>query len=818
MKANKFDTDKAVHDEAMQRFSDCIGREGPSRRRAVMDRIFVAEDGGQWADELSNNDGIFGDTNTDNTEDERPKFEVNMVAAEISRIVGEQRKIDIGPKIVPMAGADKGTADTLRGVIRNIEKVSKARDAYDNAFQEILQGGYGGIAVTTQYVDNDVFDQEIKIQKVLDATTSMLFGPAIEYDKSDAAFAFMLYTMDRSTFKATYPDADPIDFDQLTLSSMGDSADWFGDDDTVRMAVYWRKVSIKRTIVQFSDGRIEDLADVKDVIDELAQGKPIIDPNTGQPAIDPATGMPQVDPASVVTIVNQRETDSYKIERYVLNGAEVVEEQLDYAGRYIPLIPVFGEQSYISGHEVVHGKVRFAKDPSRMFNFMMSAEIERFAMSPGAFHWATPEQIDGHEDDLKDMNTSRAPIQQYNPITDDNGNVIDPSPPKQSAGPILQPGVQQFAADLRSSVFATMGSAGQVNTTTSAIDRRSGNAIAESGAMIDSGSYLYVDNLFKSIEHCYRVIVDLAPHIMDTAQQVNSIRPDGTSEMVEINTVVKDQQTGRDVMVNDLSLGRYGVDIATGPSFSSQRAEASEGLIKILELMPNLVNDASDILLGLQDTTGSEELAKRVKEAKIRKGELVPTQEEAEEMGIERDKAIIDNARPQIEQELMASDQAKLMKAQVAALEGQAQESQARAQTQGSTAQLNVKKGEAEIIKAQAQLVKEKAQAGKTQADIRLIDTNVNKASVEANNAYLDGLIKKAIDLGIPLTVIDDDNRMGQEDLIELSQMVIDPQLNSNQQAGQAQISNLEQMIGARHQATNDYTFDPQTGSINANR
>ena len=286
--------------------------------------------------------------------------------------------------------------------------------------------------------------------------------------------------------------------------------------------------------------------------------------------------------------------------------------------------------------------------------------------------------------------------------------------------------------------------------------------------------------------------------------------------MVEINTVVRDAQTGKNVMVNDLSVGRYGVDIATGPSFSSQRQEASEGLIKILELMPNLAEEASDILLGLQDTSGSEELAKRVKEAKIRRGEIVPTQEEAEEMGIERDQAIIDNARPQIEQELMATDQARLMKAQVAALEGQAIESQARAQTQGSTAQLNAKKGEAEIIKAQAALVKEQAQAGKTQADIQLVDMNVNKASVEANNAYLDGLIKKAIDLGIPLTVIDDDNRIGQEDLIELSQMVIDPQLNSNQQAGQAQISNLEQVISARNQATNNYTFDPRTGSINA--
>jgi len=776
------DGDGKIFDEAMSRWDEVIDREKDQRRRSAIDRIFVAEEGGHWADELSNGGSTVATNDANETidDDERPRFEFNMLAAEISRVVGEQRKINVGPKISPEGAGDKGTADTITGIIRNIEKVSKARSAYNNAFEEIAQGGYGGFQITTSFMSDDVFDQEIKVEAILDATTSLFYGPSKRYDKSDAPWCFLAFMKDKGVFKATYPDAEPVDFDDSNTIQTIDNEDWF-TDESVRLAVYWRKVSIKKTIVQLSNGDTEDLADIEKVLDELA---------------NPTDG------SEPITVVNQRETQTFKLERYLMNGNEILESTLDYKGKFFPYIPVFGDRSFINSREIVHGKVRFSKDASRGYNFFMSSEIERFALSASPFYWVTPEQVGNHTEDYEDMNTSRKAARFYDTVKDLEGNVVSAAPPVKDQGPVMQPGVQQFAATLKMDVFATMGSSGQASTDGTAMDRRSGEAIQASGALIDAGWFSYIDNWFQSIEQGYRVIADLLPHIMDTAQQVKIIKPDGETEMTFINKVVRDEDTGKEVVVNDLSLGRYAVDISTGAAFATQRKEASDRLIAFTENDPEMRALANDLIVKNMDGPEMEELAKRLFEGKVRRGEIIPTPEQAQEMGLERDQLVIQNARPQIEQEVMQGMQGQLLQAQITASNAVAAEAQAKASTaqvdSQSKAQLNQQRGEADIIKAQAQLLKEQNAQVKNEADVRNTDADTNKINVDANNAYLDGLVIKAQSLGIPLTILDHDNRVGQEDLVELSQMVIDPQLNSNQQAAGQQIANLEALINGR--------------------
>lgn len=781
-KFESVDGDGKIFDEAMERWNSVIENERSQRQRSTMDRIFAAEEGGQWADQLSNSGSTVAANDANDTveDDERPRFEFNMLAAEIARVVGEQRKINVGPKISPEGAGNKGTADTITGLIRNIEKVSKARSAYNNMFEEIAQGGYGGFQITTSFISDDVFDQEIRIEPILDATTSLFFGPSKRYDKSDAPWCFLAFMKDKGVFKATYPKAEPVDFsDSKTLQNIA-NADWF-TDESVRLAVYWRKVSIKKTIVQLSDGTVEDLADIEDVLDEMAS---------------------PIDGSEPITVVNEREAQTFKLERFLMNGNEILESTLDYKGKFFPFIPGFGDRTFINSREIVHGKVRFTKDASRGYNFFMSSEIERFGLSPAPFYWATPEQVANHTDDMNDMNTSRKAVRQYDPITDNDGNIVHGAPPVKDQGPIMQPGVQQFAATLKNDIFATMGSSGQASTDGTALDRRSGEAIAASGALIDAGWFGYIDNWFESIEHGYRVIADLMPHIMDTAQQVKIIKPDGDSEMTFINKVVRDEQTGKEVVVNDLSLGRYAVDISTGAAFATQRKEASDRLIAFTENDPEMRALANDLIVKNMDGPEMDELAKRLFEGKVRRGEIIPTPEQAQEMGLERDQLVIQNARPQIEQEVMQGMQGQLLQAQITASNAVAAEAQAKASTaqadSQSKTQLAQQRGEAAIIDAQRKLLKEQNSQVKNEADVRKTDADTNKVNVDANNAYLDGLVIKAQSLGIPLTILDHDNRVGQEDLVELSQITIDPELNSNQQAAGQQIANLEALINGR--------------------
>lgn len=788
MRSIKYKTAKQknkIHAEAMKRWDEATSREKWSRQYSMEDKVFNSAHGGQWADVFSSfRDGGLqsGVTNDDGT-DQRPRFEINLGGPVISQLVGEQRRTDIGPEIKPEGqNADKGTAETLQGLIRNIEQISNARDAYDNSYNETLQGGYGAFEVATRFINDDIsddaFNQEIVIEPIDDATSSVYFGPSKKYTKEDAPWAFKAFNMDMDVFKATYPDAKLSDFGDFANLIDGNE-DWFNaKENTIRLAVYWRKKSVKKTIVQLSDGRIEELKDIEPVLDELAQ-----------PRIDPVTQ--QQIPG--ITIVNQRSVQGFKLEKFLLNGAEILDQTTDYKGKFIPIIPEYGERINIAGAEIVHGKIRFSKDPARILNFTVSAITERAALGPAEFFWMTPGQMAGHETDLGQMNTSRKPVHQYNSV-DENGEPLPESafgPPKKSEGGTVQAALINLNTEMRQSIFAVMGTSGQTVSDGTAIDPRSGEAIKAAAVSQDTGSFVYLDNLHKSVQHCYRVITDLAPHVYDTERQQRIIKPDDTAEMVFLNQEMVDDESGETVIVNDLSMGKFGVSVRTGPAFATQRQEAADGLIRLTENDPELRATANDIIVENMDGPGMDEMAKRLKENKFRTGILVPSPEEAQELGLDRDQLIIQQARPQIEAEVLQGAQAQREQATTNALNAQAAKDQ-------SVAQMNAQKGEAELIKSQATLVKAGMEARQAEADIDNTNMDTISTAVNTRKTYLEGLVIQAQQLGIPLTIIEHDNRIQMEDLVELTSFVVDPDLNSNQVAGDQQARNLEELIQRR--------------------
>ena len=775
MKAVKYTaakTQAAIHEEAMKRFDDTYSRERLSRQLSQEDKVFDMGQGGQWLDQFWESTSGTGLANT-NATDDRPRFQVNLASPVITKIIGEQRGTDIGPVVFPEGeNADKKLASIRQGIIRHIEKESYARDCYDNAYQEMLIGGYGGWQITTEYVSDDIFEQKICIKAVKDATTSMFFGPAERYDKSDAPYCFLLATFEKSVYQAMFPKADEASFtDEMT--EIRPNEGWYSDEG-IRLAIYYRKVSTRRKILQLSTGEVVYFDDVKDVLDEMAMGQPVIDPETGSQAIDPVTSEPVFQ--GQVTVEKERISDGYKIERYLLNGSKIIDSNKDYKGRYFPLIPAFGENLTIGGTELVHGKIRNTKDPARLFNFGISAIAEKAALGPADFVWMTPEQIAGHETDLQNMNTSRKAVQQYNSL-DENGEPLGGAPgavppPFPNQGPIVQASLIQLVNDMRTNIYAVMGSSGQTTTDATAMDARSGEAIKQGAIGVDAGSFLYMDNLLKSIHHSYTVINDLMGHIYDTERQVEIIKPDEESDFVGINQVVWDRQTGLKVMVNDMTAGKYGVNVKSGPSFASQRQEAADGLLRLSESDPELRAVANDLIVENMDGPGMEEMAKRLKTKKFQTGQLIPTEDEAEEYGIARDQAIIEQAKPQIEAEIMEGLQAKLVLAQIGALEGQAANFQ-----QG---------GQSKVMDSQAKLIKANADAGSQ-------SVKDNREAILANKEYLESLVIQAKELGLPITIIDEANRAGQEKLISATQFAIDPNLVGD--AAMQQMVNLQELI-----------------------
>lgn len=598
MATDKTDKMDKLHRLAVDRFEKVQSRERDQRKLAIEDIKFVHTEDGQWDE-----DAISKRRN-------RPRYTINRVAAAVDQVTGNQRQQRTDIKVRPVSGgANEDRAKIFNGLIRNIENQSKAANAYDNAFDEFVSGGYGAWRVITAFNDDDSFEQDIRIQPITSATSSVWFDPsAKEYDKRDGKWCFVTTLMQIEDFDAKFPDAQPVSFDQEQFNSSNCSS-WFNrDSNSVRVAEYWRKVPVKRTVALLSDGRVIDKGEEEAVLDELA--------------------------SLGITIEQERVVDSFKVEMFLMNGAEILKGPMEWAGKYIPIIPAYGKVTEIEGKTFVRGLVRFAKDPSRIYNYATSAAIEATALTPKDPIWMTAKQAEGHTARLRTFNERNDPFMFY------NADPASPGRPARTGAPSVQQAliqqISQAAVDIHSTTGIEPASLGN------SPELKSGRAIQAQQAMGDRGSFIYADNLAKSIEYTGEILVDLIPKIYDTQRIIRVMNIDGTSDTVEINQAalddfnqpITDEQTGEQVIVNDLSNGKYDVVVSTGPAFNTMREESANQLIELANGNPIFGQVAIDLIAKNLNVLENDELTKRVRRLMIQQGTVDPTEEEIEELGL----------------------------------------------------------------------------------------------------------------------------------------------------------------------------------------
>jgi hypothetical protein len=586
---------EGFHKEAMERFSTANNSETEQRRLAIEDALFVDSEDGQWDEEAIEK------------RRDKPRYTINKIAPVIDQLQGDQLQNRVAIAVDPQKDADKATAEIFTGLIRSIEQLSNAKNAYDNGYGETVKGGYGGWRVLTDYSDDMSFEQEISIKAINSAASSLIFDPsAEEYDCRDANFAFLQTLLSREEFENKYPDAVSSNMEVVGREVRKDLG-WF-DTDKVRIAEYWYKCPCKKRIGLLSDGRTIDLDEEKDVLDEISD--------------------------MGVEVVKERATDSYKIKMCVISGAEVLEDPIDWAGKYIPLIPVFGKVSHIQGKKYVRGIVRLAKDAQRIYNYSTSATIEAVALTPKDPIWLTREQAKGSEQSLKTFNTKNSPFMFYKP--DPNA----PGPPQRGGAPQVQQALiqqtQQAGADIHSTTGMEPASMGG-----SVVALKSGKAIQAEQNMGDRGAFIFQDNLQKSISYTGEILVDLIPKIYDTERIVQVMGVDGSKEDVTINQAIDefnqpitDEETGKEVIVNDLSKGKFSVRASSGPAFSVKKKETMDQLLALAEVSPETFNNSLDLVVENMDLNNGEEIRKRVRRAMIKVGTIEPTEEEIKEFNL----------------------------------------------------------------------------------------------------------------------------------------------------------------------------------------
>lgn len=561
-------SDDEIIREAREAFERAAEAEAENRREALDDLRF-ARLGEQWPAQIRRERDLDG----------RPCLTINRLPAFIRQVVNDARQNKPSIVVHPVdSQADPETAEVFNGLIRHIEQSSDAEVAYDTALDFAVTGGFGYFRINTRYASDDGFDQDLIVERV--ANPFSIYGDpdGTAADSSDWNSAFVVDTLPKAAFEARWKGAEAVDWAADSYASL--TGPWL-EGDRVMVAEHWRREAVQRTIVALSDGQVVEAA----VYEK-------------QKAMFDALG--------VSVVGRPRAVASHKVTQRILTGAEVL-ETVDWAGKFIPIVPVYGEELHVDGRRRLRGLVRDAKDPQRMFNYWRTTSTELVALAPktpfigrkGAFEtdsakWAT-------------ANTQSHAYIEYD----------GPEPPQRQmfAGPPA--GAIQEALSASDDMKAIMGlydaSLGARSNETS------GKAILMRQREGDVSTFHYIDNLNRAMRHAGRILLDLIPKVYSTPRVVRILGPDGQARAVPVNqpaapTPPADPagQVRKIEKAYDLTVGKYDLTVSSGPSFTTRREEAANQMIELIRAYPAAAPVIGDLLAKNLDWPGADEVAQRL--------------------------------------------------------------------------------------------------------------------------------------------------------------------------------------------------------------
>jgi len=560
-----------VHKQALKDFKLCVDAEADNRNESLDDLKF-ARLGEQWPDDVIQKRKLEG----------RPCMTYNRMPTFIRKVVNDGRQNKPSIKVHPCDdSADTQTAEVINGIIRNIENSSNSEVAYDTALDFAASCGIGYLRVDVQYSHDDAFDLDIFIERISNPFTIYGDYNATSADSSDWNIAFVVDAIEEKEYKKRYGDKAKVSFDSDAYIGMPD--EW-RDGDKVIVAEYWVRKETENEIAKLSDGRIVDVEWLNAEVDGLKG-------TTNKDALAQYN----------VRVISTRKAKSYKVCQYIMSGAEILEEN-DWVGKYIPIIPVYGEELNIEGKRHFRSLIRDAKDAQRNFNYWRTTTTEMVALAPKAPFIGAVGQFDTDADKWAAANAENAAYIEYDIVPG------APPPMRQGFAGVPAGALQEAlnaADDMKSIIGIYDASLGARSNETS------GRAINARRAESEVSTYHFIDNQARAIKHTGRIILDLIPHIYNKARIVRVMGEDKKTQTVPVNQ--PQQQMDGTSQVYDLTVGKYDLTVNVGLGFQTKREEAAYGMTELVRSYPMAAPIIAPHLAEAQDWPGADKIAEELR-------------------------------------------------------------------------------------------------------------------------------------------------------------------------------------------------------------
>lgn len=592
-----------VHQEAVNQFDKIQTAMRDERLQCLQDRRFYSIAGAQWEGPL----GVQFEN--------KPRIEVNKVHLSVIRIINEYRNNKITATFAAKDGdLNSELADTCAKLYRADEQDSVAEEAYDNAFEEAVGGGFGAWRLRTVYEDDESEDddrQRIRIEPIFDADSSVFFDlNAKRQDKADARCAFVLTSVTYDEFKDEW-GVDPSSLQKAIHQRM---FDWL-TPDVVYIAEYYKVEDVSEMLRVFRDPAGEEVKyraadfDADEELEERLE----------------ATGYQEL---------RRKKVKSRRVRKYIICGDRVLEDCGYIAGKCIPVVPVYGKRWFVDNVERCMGHVRLAKDPQRLKNMQLSKLAEYAACSAIEKPILTPEQVAGHQVMWAEDNIKNYPYLLLNQLVGPNGEPVALGPGSYTKAPDIPP---TMAALLTLTEQDMQDLLGNQQAGEKLISNVSGDAIELVQNKLDMQAFIYMSNMAKAVKRCGEIWLSMAKDVfVEDGRKMKGIGAGGEIESVELLKPVMGKD-GELEYENDLSKANFDVAVDVGPSSASKRQATVKSLLGMMQITqdPETLQVLGAMVMMNMEGEGIQDVRDFFRKRLLRLGVIEPTEEEAQELAAE---------------------------------------------------------------------------------------------------------------------------------------------------------------------------------------
>lgn len=603
MARTKAERERDIHSLAMTQFDNIQSAVRDERKQCLQDRRFYSIAGAQWEGPLELQ---FAN---------KPKFEVNKVHLSVIRIINEYRNNRITVDFVSKDGSDDDKlADTCDGLYRADEQDSCAEEAYDNAFEEAVGGGFGAWRLRAKYEDEEDEDddkQRICIEPIYDADSCVFFDlDAKRQDKADAKHCFVLTSMSHDAYEDEYDDSPaswPRDIQDTQF-------DW-ATPDVVFVAEYYVIEKVKETVQVW---RSLDGTETKYKASDFTEDE----------------SLEETLKAIGSKLVREKKTKCVKVHKYIMSGARVLEDCGYLPGKRIPIVPMYGKRWFVDNVERCMGHVRLAKDAQRLKNMQLSKLGEISALSSIEKPIFLPEQVAGHQLMWAEDNIKNFPYLLLNPVTDANGQMQ----PAGAIGFTKAPEIPAAMAALLQITETDMQDLlGNQQAGEQLQPNMSGKAVELIQNRLDMQVFIYMSNMAKAVKCSGEIWLSMAKDILvEEGRKMKTISNQGTPGSVELMKPMMGEEGVE--LENDLGRAKFDVAVDVGPSSSSKRAATVRALTGMMSIStdPETLQVLGAMVMMNMEGEGIEDVKGYFRKKLVRMGVVEPTEEEMKEMQAEQ--------------------------------------------------------------------------------------------------------------------------------------------------------------------------------------